>query len=100
MLKRLGYQYDICDDGQQAFEAINKKQYDLILMDCQMPILDGFAATKKIRAQANQPDLTIIALTAGATTKEQKECYDAGMNDFLSKPITMNVLKDTLEKWH
>ena len=100
MLKRLGYQFDICDDGQQAFEAINKKHYDLILMDCQMPILDGFAATKKIRDQANQPELTIIALTAGATTKEQKECYDAGMNDFLSKPITMNVLKDTLEKWH
>ncbi len=100
MLKRLGYQFDICDDGQQAFEAINKKHYDLILMDCQMPILDGFAATKKIREQANQPELTIIALTAGATTKEQKECYDAGMNDFLSKPITMNILKDTLEKWH
>lgn len=100
MLKRLGYQFDICDDGQQAFEAINKKHYDLILMDCQMPILDGFAATKKIRGQGNQPELTIIALTAGATTKEQKECYDAGMNDFLSKPITMNVLKDTLEKWH
>jgi signal transduction histidine kinase len=100
MLKRLGYQFDICDDGQQAFEAINTKHYDLILMDCQMPILDGFAATKKIRAQANQPELTIIALTAGATTKEQKECYDAGMNDFLSKPITMSILKDTLEKWH
>ncbi len=100
MLKRLGYQFDVCDDGQQAFEAINQKHYDLILMDCQMPILDGFAATKKIRDQANQPELTIIALTAGATTKEQKECYDAGMNDFLSKPITMSVLKDTLEKWH
>ena len=100
MLKRLGYQFDICDDGQQAFEAIAKKHYDLILMDCQMPVLDGFAATKKIREQAGQPDLTIIALTAGATTKEQKECYDAGMNDFLSKPITMTILKDTLEKWH
>ena len=100
MLKRLGYQFDICDDGQQAFEAIDNKHYDIVLMDCQMPVLDGFAATKKIRSQSELSDLTIIALTAGATTKEQKECYEAGMNDFLSKPITMNVLKDTLKKWH
>ncbi|MEH6348235.1 MAG: response regulator [Bermanella sp.] len=100
MLKRLGYQFDICDDGQQAFDAIDKKHYDIVLMDCQMPVLDGFAATKKIRSQSELSDLTIIALTAGATTKEQKECYEAGMNDFLSKPITMNILKDTLKKWH
>ncbi len=100
MLKRLGYQFDICDDGQQAFDAIGNKHYDIVLMDCQMPVLDGFAATKKIRSHSELSDLTIIALTAGATTKEQKECYEAGMNDFLSKPITMNILKDTLKKWH
>ncbi len=100
MLKRLDYQYDICDDGQQALKAIQDKQYDLILMDCQMPILDGFAATQEIRNNENFAELPVIALTAGATAQEQKQCYDAGMNDFLSKPITMDVLKKTLMKWH
>jgi signal transduction histidine kinase len=100
MLKRLGYQYDICNDGLQAFQAIQEKKYDLILMDCQMPILDGFAATKKIRGHGDFTDMPVIALTAGATPQEQKQCYDAGMNDFLSKPITLDALKKTLIKWH
>ncbi len=100
MLKRLGYQYEICDDGQQALDAMDLKKYDLILMDCQMPILDGFAATKIIRNKPELNELPVIALTAGATAQEQKQCYDAGMNDFLSKPITMEVLKNTLLKWH
>jgi len=100
MLKRLGYQYEICDDGQQALDAMALKTYDLILMDCQMPILDGFAATKLIRDNPDLNDLPVIALTAGATAQEQKQCYDAGMNDFLSKPITMEILKNTLLKWH
>ncbi len=100
MLKRLGYQYDICDDGQLAIEAIDKQAYDLVLMDCQMPVLDGFAATQKIRTTTDKTKLPIIALTAGATAKEQRQCYEAGMNDFLSKPITLEVLKQTLLKWH
>ncbi len=100
MLKRLGYQYNVCDNGQQALDALADKQYQIVLMDCQMPILDGFAATKKIRQQDTLKDLPIIALTAGATSKEQSLCYEAGMNDFLSKPITLNVLKTALLKWH
>ena len=100
MLKRLGYQYEIFDDGQQAIDAIDLKKYDLVLMDCQMPILDGFAATKAIRSNDTLTDLPVIALTAGVTAQEQQQCYDAGMNDFLSKPITMEVLKNTLLKWH
>lgn len=100
MLKRLGYAYDICNNGQEAINALNKKQYDMILMDCQMPVLDGFAATEKIRMNPKWQTLPIIALTAGATDKEQKQCFEAGMNDFLSKPITINVLEKSLIKWH
>ncbi len=100
MLKRLGYPYDLCDDGQLALDAMKNKDYDIILMDCQMPTLDGFAATKIIREDDNLANLPVIALTAGATAQEQQQCYDAGMNDFLSKPITMDMLKNTLRKWH
>lgn len=100
MLKRLGYAYDICNNGEEAIMALNKHQYDLILMDCQMPILDGFAATEQIRMNPRWQELPIIALTAGATDKEQKQCFEAGMNDFLSKPITINVLEQSLLKWH
>jgi len=100
MLKKLGYVFDICNNGEEAIQALNKKQYDLILMDCQMPILDGFAATEQIRLNPDWKDLPIIALTAGATDKEQKQCFDAGMNDFLSKPITIDVLEKSLLRWH
>lgn len=100
MLKRLGYEFDICNNGEEAIHALNKHQYDLVLMDCQMPVLDGFAATEQIRMNPDWQDLPIIALTAGATDKEQKQCYDAGMNDFLSKPITIDVLEKSLMRWH
>ena len=100
MLKRLGYEFDICNNGEEAIHALNKNQYDMVLMDCQMPVLDGFAATEQIRMNPDWNDLPIIALTAGATDKEQKQCFEAGMNDFLSKPITIDVLEKSLLKWH
>lgn len=99
MLKRLGYEFDICSDGEEAIVALNSSDYSLVLMDCQMPILDGFQATRSIRQQPSIQDTPIIALTAGATDKEKQECFDAGMNDFLSKPIKLGLLKDTLLKW-
>ena len=99
MLKRLGYDFEICSDGEEAIAALNTSNYSLVLMDCQMPKLDGFQATRRIRQLAQIKDTPIIALTAGATDKEKQECFDAGMNDFLSKPIKLGLLKDTLLRW-
>ncbi|MGR6874470.1 response regulator [Pseudomonas sp. HK3] len=99
MLKRLGYEFDICNNGKEAIDALLNKPYSLVLMDCQMPILDGFQATRNIRKNSSIADIPIIALTAGATDNEKQECYEAGMNDFLSKPIKLGLLKDTLLKW-
>lgn len=100
MLKKLGYAFDIFENGQEAINALNHNQYDIVLMDCQMPVLDGLEATRDIRKSPQWKALPIIALTAGATDKEQTECEAAGMNDFLSKPITIGVLESTLKKWH
>ena len=100
MLNKLGYPHDLCDDGEKAIAQTQQAQYQIILMDCQMPILDGFAATEKIRKMPQFTQVPIIALTAGATSKEQNHCFEVGMNDFLSKPITISALKNTLSKWH
>jgi len=104
MLKRLGYQFEIAGNGQEAIEILSAadsaKPFDLVLMDCQMPVLDGFATTKSLRDSDQFQQLPVIALTAGATSQEQKMCYEAGMNDFLSKPITIEALEKVLLKWH
>ncbi|WP_396586833.1 response regulator [Bermanella sp. R86510] len=100
MLKKLGYQYEICANGQEAIDNLGNDEYDLILMDCQMPVLDGFSATEKIRENPDWKNLPIIALTAGATEKEQQQCFDSGMNDFLSKPIKLSILQNALQRWH
>ncbi len=99
MLKRLGYTFDI-SKWKRSIQSLNTNTYGLILMDCQMPVLDGLDATKEIRKSPQWKELPIIALTAGATDKEQAECHAAGMNDFISKPITITVLENTLKKWH
>lgn len=99
MLKRLGYEFDITNNGQEAITALKSGKYNIVLMDCQMPVLDGISATRKIRENQQFSDLPVIALTAGATESEQKECFAAGMSDFLSKPIKMELLKATLTKW-
>jgi signal transduction histidine kinase len=100
MLTKLGYTFDLFENGKEAIQSLNNHAYDLVLMDCQMPVLDGLAATKEIRKSPQWKDLPIVALTAGATDEEKSECIDAGMSDFLSKPITINLLENTLKKWH
>lgn len=99
MLKKLGHEFVICNNGQEALETLHKEGFDLVLMDCQMPILDGFATTRAIRNEAKWKDLPVVALTAGVTEKEQKQCYDAGMSDFLSKPVVLDALDKTLNRW-
>ncbi|WP_215240645.1 response regulator [Dyadobacter helix] len=98
MLGRLGYDPDLVADGQAALDAVGKKEYDLILMDMQMPLMDGLEATALIR-QKNQNQPVIIALTANAMDGTEQECLAAGMNDYISKPIKIEELTQKLKKW-
>jgi CheY-like chemotaxis protein/HPt (histidine-containing phosphotransfer) domain-containing protein len=106
MLELLGCQVDIANNGQEALEAHKRTQYDLILMDCQMPEMDGFEATKAIRAQETaaivsppRPWLPIIALTANAMSGDRERCLAVGMDDYLSKPFTQEKLRAVLSQW-
>jgi CheY-like chemotaxis protein len=104
MLKNLHYHYHLAENGQEALNVLKNhpETFDLILMDCQMPVLDGFQATQKIRlgqAGDNYTNIPIIALTANAMLGDDKKCYAAGMNDYLTKPIDADILKVKLKKW-
>ncbi len=96
MLERQGYGCDVVDNGLAALDAEAEATYDLILMDCQMPELDGLEATRRLRARGCR--LPIIALTAGALDDERAACLDAGMDDFVAKPIKLPVLARTVER--
>ena len=98
-LEKLGYRADIAGNGQEAFDAVNNIPYDLVLMDCNMPVMDGYTATKKIRETDNIKDIPIIALTANAMKEDEDKCLAAGMNDYLTKPVNRNVLGNTINKW-
>lgn len=90
------------ENGQLALDALRSASYDLVLMDCMMPIMDGYQATAEIRAfeQANgRPRTPIIALTASAIEGDRQRCLDAGMDDYLSKPFTQVGLMNAVEKW-
>jgi signal transduction histidine kinase len=101
LLKRLGYtDPEIVSNGREAVEAAQKNTYDIVLMDCQMPEMDGYEATRQIRGFFTKEQLPVLALSAGATQDEQKMCFDAGMDDFIAKPVTLNALKQGMEKWH
>ncbi len=102
ILDRLGMKAYAAGDGQSAVDALINGDYDLVLMDVQMPVMDGFTATKKIReglAGTEKKDLPIIAMTANAMMGDRQNCIDAGMNDYLAKPITPNTLAAILIKW-
>ncbi len=99
MLSKLGLSCDIAYHGVEAVEACAKRRYDLVLMDCQMPILDGFEATRRIRALGEGRDMVpIIAMTANVMRGDREKCIAAGMNDYLPKPVTMEALQEILGK--
>ena len=102
MLKALGCQSDIAGNGQEALDAIAREPYDLVLMDCQMPVLDGYEATRILRTRERESGggpLTVVALTANALPGDSDRCLAAGMDDYLSKPFTIHKLHETLAKW-
>jgi len=98
-LRKLGYSPDVVRNGQAALEAAHEKAYSLILMDMQMPVMDGLEATRLIRKTlVKQP--VIVALTANTMEGDEKICLDAGMDDFIGKPIRLDDLMGKLEKWY
>ena len=105
MLNKPGVHCDFAENGQQAVDAItgaDRITPDLVLMDCQMPVLDGYQATMQIRCWETEnarPRLTIVALTASAYEEDRQHCLDAGMDDFLTKPIAIEKLMATLVHW-
>jgi CheY-like chemotaxis protein len=102
LLKKLGIACDFADDGDQAIKRLEEKSYDLVLMDIQMPKVDGLEATRKIRQgehQTKRSHIPIIALSAQATKEDFQECLDAGMDDWLSKPVKIEILKEKILLW-
>jgi CheY-like chemotaxis protein len=100
MLERLGFETVTAENGNEAVQAVAEKQFDAVLMDCLMPELDGFGATRAIRANENGVHRTpIIALTASAFDSDRRRCLDAGMDDFLAKPIRLEALANCLSRW-
>ncbi|MBI4028148.1 MAG: response regulator, partial [Verrucomicrobia bacterium] len=107
MLHRLGYGADAVGDGQEALNALQRRRYDVILMDCQMPGLDGYETTRTIRRHEQErhqgaeskPAIHIIAMTANAMQGDREKCLAAGMNDYVSKPVRTPELRAAFERW-
>ena len=99
MLRGAGYQVDVVDDGRAALDAVERKSYAAVLMDCQMPVMDGYAATAELRRREDgEEHVPIIALTASVAESERQRCLAAGMDDFLAKPVKAEELAATLDR--
>jgi two-component system, sensor histidine kinase and response regulator len=98
ILQRAGFMIDLAADGNEAVEAHRSNPYDVILMDCQMPVMDGFEACRHIR-ELGEPQPAIIAVTANALVGERDKCLNAGMDDYLSKPFQAEQLVGIVKKW-
>lgn len=98
VLHKLGYKPKLVNNGQEAVDAVEEKSYNIILMDVQMPVMDGFEATRVIRSK-NGAQPVIIAVTANAMQGDRGACIDAGMDDYISKPIKLDTLISVLKKW-
>jgi len=98
MLERIGYRADVVNNGLEALERLQRISYDVVLMDVQMPEMDGLEATRLIRRQGQSPDRPwIIAMTAGAMAGDRQACLDAGMDDYITKPVQLHALQSALE---
>ena len=97
-LRKLGYQASAVTNGAEAIQALEHGGYDLVLMDCEMPAMDGFEATRRIHL-SSQPGIPIIALTADAMSGDRDRCLAARMNEYLAKPVEFERLADVLARW-
>lgn len=99
LLKKLGHRVDHAENGQRALEALQKRRYDLVLMDCQMPVMDGYEATRAIRRNPEWQNLPIIAVTANVMQGDREDCLEAGMNDYITKPYKREELRAVINRW-
>ena len=102
MLRRMGLEADVVANGLEAVDVLQTIPYDLVLMDCQMPEMDGYEATCIIRRQGSKalnPGIPIIAMTALAMQGDREKCIQAGMNDFIAKPVKRRDLAEMLARW-
>ncbi|WP_242492650.1 PAS domain S-box protein [Methanolobus psychrotolerans] len=102
MLQKLGFSADIASNGEEAIKALENNSYDLVFMDVQMPGMDGLEATRHIRdplSAVHDHDIPVIAMTAHAMTGDKERCLEAGMNDYIPKPVSMQSLIDLMNKW-
>ncbi len=100
LIEKFGHRVDIADNGEEVLQALDNQQYDLIFMDVRMPEMDGLTATRQIRQMDKVKDIHIIAMTANATKEDMQECMNAGMNDFVSKPIHKSKIEAALNRFH
>ena len=100
ILKKLGHRADVANNGAEALGILANKNFDLILMDCQMPVMDGLEATKRIRkGNEGNKNTPIIAITANAMSGDKQRCLTAGMNDYIKKPFKKEMLKEKIDLW-
>jgi PAS domain S-box-containing protein len=102
MLRKLGFTADLVGNGLEALEALQQRTYDLLLLDCEMPEMDGYETARRIRdprTGARNPLIPIVALTADAKSADREKCFQAGMNDYLAKPVEPRQLAEVLGKW-
>ena len=99
MLEKIGLESTLAGDGQQALTMLEQETFDAVLMDCQMPVMDGFEAAQHIREQQALDKLPVIAMTANVMEGDREKCISAGMNDYIGKPVVEADLKKTLARW-
>lgn len=99
MLQKLDYKVGLAENGELAIEALQRRSYDIVLMDCQMPVMDGYEATIEIRRNKDWANLPIIAVTANVMQGDKDQCIAAGMNDYITKPYRKQDLQAAIERW-
>ena len=103
MLEKIGLEYEVANNGQEAVDKVTaENDFSLVLMDCQMPVMDGYVATdtiRKMEQQGSKERMPIIAMTANAMEGDKEKCLDAGMDDYVPKPVKMHELKEVMQRW-
>lgn len=101
LLKKLGCFADVAANGEEAATMAQAMQYDVILMDCEMPVMDGYAATTAIRTREKSEGghIPIVALTANVTDEAKRKCMNCGADDYITKPVTQKILQSVLEQY-